>query len=140
MGVHEIAMVDPALMLFSEEFGTIPVGTMAVIPHVDPELRQQDDQRIADDLASDEISESKYPIPEGTILLAGQILSREMYTELSPVYPDGGYYNFPLPNLIKKFIIGFNVENNEILWGDGVVYYESIPKPVKTGHKDIRYD
>jgi hypothetical protein len=39
--------------------------------------------------------------------------------------------------MIKKFIIGINSASNEIQWGDGIIYYQSIPETVEV-KRDIR--
>lgn len=130
MEPNEIAYVDPALMLVDPEVITIPVGLIAVIPHVEYEDAVEDDQEQMEKLGTNRI-------PEFTILLGGQKLKRENYPELSPLMPDGGFYDFEVPDLIGKFIIGINATTNEIIRGDGVMYYQSIPAPVKE-QRDVR--
>ncbi len=108
--VNEIAYVDPGFMLVDKEKFVIPAGTISVIPHAPEEF----------------IDDSV--LPHGTIFMAGQELERSLYRELSQLHPDSGsFYYFMLPDLRKKFIIGFNPDENEIQWGDGVIYYQSIP-------------
>lgn len=95
----------------------IPVGTMFVVPHVE----EHEDSRL----------------PEHSILLAGQDLERELYPELSSLYSHtGGFYLFALENMVKKFIIGFT-ENNVPIYGDGAVYFNTIPH-VEEAPRDIR--
>lgn len=126
----EIAFVDPKVMQVSSESFEIPVGTMAVIPHLTEEQWEE---------SKDEDGNLRPgALPEKTILLAGQGLARELYPELSREYPnEGGFHHFVLPDLTKKFIIGIDADTNEIQWGDGIVYYESVPK-IEVPIRDIR--
>lgn len=130
----EIAFVDPQLMSLSTENNfTIPVGTMAVIPHMTEE--QWDEMK----------DENGYlrpgalrALPEGTLILGGQSLERELYPELSREYANsGGFHHFELPDLRKKFILGIDPDTEEFQWGDGVVYYETVPK-IDIPIRDIR--
>lgn len=127
----EIAFVDPQLMnVGNKETFTIPVGTMAVIPHLTEE--QWDEMK----------DENGYlrpgALPEGTLILGGQSLERELYPELSREYANsGGFHHFELPDLRKKFILGIDPDTEEFQWGDGVVYYETVPK-IDIPIRDIR--
>lgn len=134
MAANEIAYVDPQMMLVDNSVVTIPVGTLAVVPHRDWD-NENDEDFIVESENGDEHWDSR--LPRYTILCVGQNLPRLSYPELSPKYPDGGFYDFYLPNLSKKFIVGINSETNEIEWGDGVVYYQSVPKAEPKGHPSL---
>lgn len=138
MSVNEIIYIDPAIMLIDEEAISIPAGTMAVIPHVPLEhyAEEFEKQSQAESDGAGYISDC-LPLPFGTILVCEQTLRRVDYPELSVLYPDGGFYEFTLPNLTKKFIVGVNPETNEVMYGDGIIYHMSIPRPEKTGQPQI---
>jgi hypothetical protein len=76
-------------------------------------------------------------LPEKTLVLVGQVLDREMYPELSRIYTDaGGFYQFTLPDMRERFIVGISDEG-KFLRGDGIIYYESVP-PNPEPVSDIR--
>jgi hypothetical protein len=76
---------------------------------------------------SDENAVDAHIMPEGTILMAGQRLSREMYPELGGFFTEtGGFYEFQLPDLENKFLLGFG-EDNSLIMGSGAVYYQTMP-------------
>ncbi len=107
----EIATVEPMWMDRGND-PFVKAGTMAVVPH------QNWDDQTQEDLPE---------IPPGTLLCSGQTLPRASYPELSQLYShDGGFYQFRLPNLLAKFIVGVNPEG-EYQMGDGVIYYASVP-------------
>lgn len=112
MESRPICTVNPILMNFSEK-QPVPAGTIAVI--------QADLEEM----------------PEGTILLAGQMLKRDLYPELSRLYSDtGGFYDFLLPDLQNRFIIGVSQDGLPIM-GSGIIYYADWPRVV-TPTRDIR--
>lgn len=114
----EIIYVDPMTMPEVDSI-KIPAGVMAVIPSV-----EWDD-------AEDRV------MPENTILCAGQTLPRDHYPELSQIYHyTGGFNHFQLPDLMGKFIIGIN-EDGEVIRGDGIIYFKSIPE-IQKRSRDIR--
>jgi len=129
----EVAYIDPGFILLDPAVHTIPAGTMAVIPHVPGDIRDENHRA---EVEEDELDPNS--IPNQTILVAGQSLERSLYPELSPIYAEtGGFNYFTLPYLIKKFIIGVNHDTNEIMWGDAVIYYETIPA-LEVVKRDIR--
>ena len=136
MSVNEIAYVDPALMLLDEGVVTIPVGTLAVIPHYPLDKYAEEFEKKGDEDFVPEIP----PLPSHTILACGQTLRRADYLELSPIVPDGGFYDFTLPNLTRRFILGINADTGEIMWGDGIIYFESVPKPPSLAQPQIVND
>jgi hypothetical protein len=138
MAVNEIIYVDPQIMLLDEDSIAIPAGTMAVIPHVPLEhYHEEFEKKTQAESNGEEYASDCLPLPEGTILVCAQTLRRADYPELSPLFSDGGFYDFTLPDLTKKFIVGVNPESNEVMYGDGIVYYRSIPKPERTGQPQI---
>jgi len=119
--VNEIAYVEPMIMMLDEAIVTIPAGTIAVIPHRD----DWEDQSIEVDEETEEFHDPR--LPKWTLLMQGQRLKRELCPELSRQYPNEGFYDFNVPDLMKKFVLGVD-EEGEIIWGDGVVYYQDVPK------------
>lgn len=92
------------------EGAEIPVGTISVIPHPA--------QWGVDDLV----------IPDFTILMSGQGLLREMYPQLQLLFSDtGGLYHFELPDLLRKFLMGWDGFGNPV-FGSAVIYYETLPQ------------
>lgn len=124
----EVFFVQPGCMPDFE--AEIPVGTFAVIPSIDWKQHQLQREAAFITGKGEEFDEqSAGLLPENTLICMGQVLRREDYPELSPIYAEtGGFYEFQLPDLTKKFIVGIDLEASEIQWGDGVVYYESLPK------------
>ena len=134
----EIAFVDPQVMVIDPEVISIPAGTMAIVPHIPEDVRYEREVQQEEATAAGQEFEDPDPLPEGTILVAGQSLPREDYPEISPLYTEmGGFHHFTLPYLIKKFIIGINSETNEIMYGDAVIYYKTIPE-LEIEVRDIR--
>lgn len=137
--MDEIAAVDPRLMLLTpDENKVIPAGTLAVIPAVDWEDHERErDEAYRAGLGQEFDHATRDILPEGTLLCAGQHLERSDYPELSKVYHDTGtFYEFALPNLQRRFIVGIS-EEGEIQWGDGVVYYERVPKKNEPKHPSL---
>ncbi len=110
----EIAAVDPMLLGGVLTGQQIKAGTMAVVPHI-----EMDDEGVE--------TERSGILPAGTIVCAGQTLDRSLYPKLSSIYHGTGtFYEFILPDLTNKFIIGVN-EDGEYVMGDGIIYYDDIP-------------
>jgi hypothetical protein len=66
------------------------------------------------------------PMPEGTILLAGQKLRRSLYPQLSPLYTaGGGFYDFELPDFENKVTIDFI--NGVAVKASLGIYYQDMP-------------
>lgn len=76
-------------------------------------------------------------LPEFTILLSGQSLSRELYPALSTIFSNtGGFYDFIVPDLEGKFLLGFDDEGNPMM-GSGAIFYQDVP-PKLFQVRDIR--
>lgn len=99
------------------EGGKVEAGTLFVVPYVE--------------------GVDGVRLPDFSILCCGQLLSRELYPELSSIYSDtGGFYEFIVPNLEGKFLLGFDLKGKPIK-GSGAVYYQSVP-PTPQQLRDIR--
>lgn len=136
----EVFMVDPKVMTEFEGI-EIPAGTLAIIPSIDWDKHNRErEQAYADDVGNDFDDSNMGLLPEGTVLCAGQTLLREHYPELSRLYTEaGGFYEFQIPDMRRRFIIGVKSETNEIMWGDVVIYYDHYPARPKR-IRDIRQD
>lgn len=134
----EVFLVDPKCMPDYEL--EIPAGTLAVIPAVDwSEHSRMRDGAYANGLLHEFEEANQGLLPQGTVVCIGQVLKREWYPELSAIYAEtGNFYEFQLPNLTKRFIISVDLETNEIQWGDGVIYYESLPKKDSPPSRDVK--
>jgi hypothetical protein len=94
----------------------IPAGTFVVMPSA----------QVLDGEMKDEVENTEMEtLPEYLIVCAGQKLKRELYPGWSAPY-EGGFYDFDLPDLVNKFILGFDPDGNAIM-GTGCVYYKSLP-------------
>lgn len=91
--------------------GVIPAGTMFIVDCVDEIIDTEG---------------RSHGLPDFTLLLAGQNLSREMYPELSRIFSGtGGFYEFTMPDLRNKFLLGFDMDSKPI-YGSGAIYYEDV--------------
>lgn len=94
----------------------IPAGVMSAVPSVPWELEEN-------------IGEGDKVLPDFTISCSGQYLTRELYPELHSEYlSSGGFHQFQLPSLERKFLMGFD-QHGPIL-GDAIVYFQSYPQKV----------
>jgi hypothetical protein len=113
---RDVVAVDPVFISLDPHAEKVQVkaGTMAVVPHMtDEELEAADDAGVL-------------LVPEGTVICAGQTLKREFYPKLSAIYTDAPFYEFKLPDLRGKFIVGVNADG-EFMMGDAVIYFDDIP-------------
>lgn len=118
------------MILADSDVIEIPAGTLVVVPSsmaLDKEM--QDFSSQADE---DLIQE----FPDYLLVCAGQSLKRESYPGWNSVY-EGGFYDFTLPNLVNKFIVGFNADGEAIL-GTGCVYYKDVPEKEAPMPRDVR--
>ena len=108
----KVVIVKPEVIDIPEN-GEIPAGIMSVIPAIPWEAS-------LDELQGNEL-------PDFTIELAGQYLSRELYPELQGDYTHtGGLYQFGVPDLSRKFLLGFD-ENGKAVLGNGIGYFQGYP-------------
>ena len=122
----EVVYVEPMVLQASSEPG-IKAGMMAVVPHITDEMNDHWDEYTTVEQPDPENWPENAPLPYGAVVCAGQSLSRADYPRLSAVFHGtGGFYEFELPNLVKKFILGVD-EDGEFILGDGIVYYLDIP-------------
>jgi hypothetical protein len=98
-------------------------GTFVVVPAV-----WCDDDRIEED--------ENFTFPDYLLVCAGQDLRRELYPGWSSEYP-GGFYDFTLPNLQGKFLLGFD-ESGQPVMGTGCVYFKDVPPIEQPPPRDIR--
>lgn len=71
--------------------------------------------------------DSDFLFPDFLLVCQGQSLKREMYPGWSAPYP-GGFYDFMLPDLRDKFVIGFNMDDGSAVFGTGCVFYKDVPE------------
>lgn len=99
------------------EEATIKAGTMFIVPY-----HEDHDEAL---------------LPDFTILLCGQQLMRDQYPQISPLFNStGGFYEFALPDLEGKFLLGFDDEGNPKM-GSGAIFYQDVP-PKISPVRDIR--
>ncbi len=124
----EIVTVEPMVMNRGLEPG-IKAGMMAVIPHFEWDRDFSEN--------SDNAPEPPY-LPNDAVICGGQVLSRELYPELSQIFSGGGgFYEFTLPDLVGRFIIGVK-EDGTFQMGDGIVYYRDNPQ-VKVNPRSVTH-
>lgn len=107
----------------------IPAGTMVVVPS---EIALDDELL---DFKRDD-TEVREPLPEYLLVCAGQSLKRELYPGWNSEF-DGGFYDFTLPNLVNKFIVGFDADGNPIK-GTGCIYWRDHPEKEAPMPRDVR--
>lgn len=116
----------------SEVIG-ITAGTMVVVPSymaLDAELAGYPEGW------EDWKEEDHPPLPDYLLVCAGQTLSRESYPGWNSEY-QGGFYDFTLPNLVNKFIVGFDADGKAIM-GTGCIYFRDHPERAAPMPRDVR--
>lgn len=95
----------------------IPAGTYVVLP-----------SSICENPPPDAEGHDPYLLfPDYLLVCQGQSLKREMYPGWSAPY-GGGFYDFTLPDLRDKFIIGFNFNDGTPVLGTGCIFYKDVPE------------
>lgn len=70
--------------------------------------------------------QDEYAIPDFTIELGGQLLSRQLYPELHSEYPHtGGFHQFQVENMERRVLMGF--EDGKPILGTGIIYFQGYP-------------
>lgn len=106
----------------------ITAGTMVVIPSeiaLDGELRDFQPRK-----------GNHESLPEYLLVCAGQSLKRDNYPGWNSAF-EGGFYDFTLPNLVDRFIVGFDADGKPIM-GTGCIYWHDIPEKPALSPRDIR--
>lgn len=100
-------------------------GTYVVLPADRCEIQLDDDGSAITDPAW----------PDYLMICCGQELSRELYPGWTAEL-DGGFYTFKLPNLVRKFILGFKPDGQPV-YGTGCVYYKDVPEIPQPPSRDV---